>query len=539
MTRASSTTLFLLFAETIAAANLIAASPSKGSELPARRAIHHLAGRMDVFRPVHVYRDFGWGGNADFIPSGWMGDTGNLEIDEQWTDGAEDETCILINYRGTDWAGIYWQRPENNWGKSSPRSGRDLRPARKLKLRAKAHQKDCTVEIGMAGIDGPYGDSSQKRSKPLRLTAQWQDYEVDLGGMDLKHIVGGFLVVFKDSASICLDNIRYDTDRPVEATRLVPSYLVTRRSALYPVNNNAAHLYDNALIMIAFSCEARNGKASPEDKRDSSNRLRILADATLASLQHDRAFTDGRLRNAYWGGGDFLDHTGHVRLPGWYDRNQRQWLEDRYCVSSYTGNLAWAALGLLEASHTLEPQKADGKYLLACQQIMSWIDKNTRESDELGGFSGGVEGWEANDSHPGGPERIQWRSTEHNLDVLAVAKRLAVITKDERWGGMAAHAARFLKHTFNAEGSHFWTGTLPSGQINQNTIPLDCQTWAVLAASDKATDRRALTGRSNIWRLPSHGPTGMRSGATPTALHRRGSGRKARLRWVLPASMQD
>ncbi len=80
-------------------------------------------------------------------------------------------------------------------------------------------------------------------------------------------------------------------------------------------------------------------------------RAKILADNFVYSQKHDRYYSGeqyaGCLRNAYQSG-DLADKiTKKVRLPGWWDYEQEKWFEDKYHVSSYTGNLAWVMIALL------------------------------------------------------------------------------------------------------------------------------------------------------------------------------------------------
>ena len=94
-------------------------------------------------------------------------------------------------------------------------------------------------------------------------------------------------------------------------------------------------------------------------------------------------------------------------------------------------------------------------------------------------------GWEPE------PEKLQWRSTEHNIDVLAAARRLAPATNDVKWQDMADHATQFLDRMYNPNG-HFWTGTSLNGSTRRDIIPLDCQTWAILVSPDDSRNKRLL-----------------------------------------------
>jgi hypothetical protein len=105
-----------------------------------------------------------------YIPSGWMGDYGDLKFNQGWKDGVakkfgkddkrpsspdlKDETCIQIKYsgerkQGAGWAGIYWQSPANNWG--DKRGGYDLSNYSKLTFWAKGTTGDEIVDKFLIG----------------------------------------------------------------------------------------------------------------------------------------------------------------------------------------------------------------------------------------------------------------------------------------------------------------------------------------------------------------------------------------------------
>ena len=66
----------------------------------------------------YIYKDYKSGCNH-FIPSGWMGDTLSISFKDNWkSDVHSGKSCIKIKFEADNdnWAGIYWQNPENNWG---------------------------------------------------------------------------------------------------------------------------------------------------------------------------------------------------------------------------------------------------------------------------------------------------------------------------------------------------------------------------------------------------------------------------------------
>jgi hypothetical protein len=177
-----------------------------------------------------VYEDASSSVNR-YKPTGYMGDTGDIRIDEAFEKNPHSgKECIQIVYsakgRGPNecpykgpcrWAGVYWQEPPNNWGRTQEWKGRgfDLSGYSRLVFAARA-DKPARIEFKVGGIDGPYGDSLRyARSKLARLTEQWEEFEIDLTGADLRHIVGGFCWVTNwdtnpQGVTFYLDDIRFE-----------------------------------------------------------------------------------------------------------------------------------------------------------------------------------------------------------------------------------------------------------------------------------------------------------------------------------------
>lgn len=220
-----------------------------------------------------------------------------------------------------------------------------------------------------------------------------------------------------------------------------------------------AFVYDNALTAIALvGC----------GKVDAARRI---GDALIAANTHDRSFTDGRIRNAYRAG----PLTGMpVALPGWYDEEAKRWLEDQYQASTSTGNVAWAALALLR----LKEATGDRNYLDGAKRLVGWIADETYGSAEPAGYRGGYSGFEPT------PQAIRWKSTEHNIDVMAAAGWLASRDSDPRWKQVSDRARSFVD-AMKTDGRGFQIGTtpenLPAGYAN--TV-LDAQLWPAIAVID-------------------------------------------------------
>lgn len=177
-----------------------------------------------------VYRDMDFSGNH-FSPSGYMGDTGDIRIDRAWTENPHSgATSIQITYTAEGkestrcggyrppckWAGVYWQEPPNNWGTNAVWQGQgyDLSGYRRVAFWARA-DAPVRVEFKVGGIIGAYGDSlAYPRGILAALNGEWQEFEIDLEGADLSHIIGGFAWVATweecpGGAVFYLDDIRF------------------------------------------------------------------------------------------------------------------------------------------------------------------------------------------------------------------------------------------------------------------------------------------------------------------------------------------
>ena len=167
----------------------------------------------------YVYKDGGSREHMGFIPSGWMGSFRSLKMNPNWTQEPHSApTCIRIEYNvnkdtETAWAGIYWQTPANNWG--DKKGGYDLTGYKRLSFWARGTGYIGT--FGFGGINGTIelGDLDEARIEAVDLTPEWKEYVIDLKGLDLSHVIGGFY--FSTSAEynsknvvLMLDDIHYE-----------------------------------------------------------------------------------------------------------------------------------------------------------------------------------------------------------------------------------------------------------------------------------------------------------------------------------------
>jgi len=174
----------------------------------------------------YVYKDYKSGCNH-FVPSGWMGDTSSISFKDNWkSDVHSGKSCIKIKFKaGNDnWAGIYWQNPENNWG-TIKNVGYDISGAVKVTFQAKGENGGENIEFFVGGIGRDnstgeptesYPDSMTKTSTGyITLTDSWTEHTIDLTSEDLSYVIGGFGWSTNSSrnpngATFYLDEIKYD-----------------------------------------------------------------------------------------------------------------------------------------------------------------------------------------------------------------------------------------------------------------------------------------------------------------------------------------
>jgi len=158
-----------------------------------------------------------------FVPCGWMGDSENVVIDENFqlldSESTNNESVIRIEYKPkvTDkeqWAGIYWLLPECNWGDEP---GINLKNFTRLSFMAKGENGGEKMEFKLGGIKGENSDSisTAKSTDLITLTTDWKEYPIDLKNFDLSNVLGGFcwVVTSKDNQNGCsfyLKDIMYE-----------------------------------------------------------------------------------------------------------------------------------------------------------------------------------------------------------------------------------------------------------------------------------------------------------------------------------------
>jgi hypothetical protein len=198
----------------------------------------------DSAKEFIVYTDKS-GKENHYIPSGWMGDTGDIKMNDQSTNNPNSgSTCIEFTYTAKrsgnqGWAGVTWQNPANNWG--NKKGGFDLTGMTKLTFRARgAKGGEVIQKFTVGGIKGTYPDSASVEIGPIELSDTWKEYTINLAGKDLSYISGGFgwttnSDLNPSGATFFVDDIKFEADSAIKPEgkkqESVPFYVYSDRSS--------------------------------------------------------------------------------------------------------------------------------------------------------------------------------------------------------------------------------------------------------------------------------------------------------------------
>lgn len=223
----------------------------------------------------------------------------------------------------------------------------------------------------------------------------------------------------------------------------------------------AAFSYDNALAVIALvACK------KPAQARRVAEALRLATSA-------------GRLRNVYRAGA-----VENPPLPnGWWSEADSRWVEDAYQMSTATGNVAWVALAML----TMAAQEDDPRWRETAALLARWTIDHAHGARDVGGFTGGMHGFD------GAEQKLGWKSTEHNVDLVAVFDALTAAEPQADWSRYRDEALAFVDAQWDISDGHFRIGTLPDGKTpNVDSGGLDAQLWPLLLREARDDWRRSL-----------------------------------------------
>ena len=460
----------------------------------AEKAIQALKNTLEEERRnIYVYRDFGDTENHYTQKALMAGMDASLvcDMNENWQEnpysGSSCIRCEQITHEG-DWGGWLFLNgylpegsnvPELNDG-TVDGQGLDLSGAERLTFFARGEKGGEQVEFFTCGFGYnsewnvqvvPFPDSSMKRSTGVvTLTREWTQFSIDLSSADMSSIVCGFGYVLKgnvpgDREKVCyLDEIRFEGDFSSGTDR---RFLLRSYDTDNIYIQNAAFSYDNALTAMAFLSAGYKEEAE------------MILDAFVYAAENDRYKPD-RIRNAYAAGDitAFPGWGGAARLPGWYDRINKQWYEDRYQTGSNVGNTSYVALSLLQYDALYSSER----YLNTAGKLMDWVIDNC--SGEGDGFTAGYDGWPEGGSDT--TYLFTYKSIEHNIDAFAAFSRLYERTGEQKYWDAADSALRFVQSMYDEEKCLFYTGTLDDGiTANTENTVLDAQVWACLALGEE------------------------------------------------------
>jgi hypothetical protein len=473
-------------------------------------ALMHLATEMDQFHTsFDVYTDIGSAGNH-FVALAKIGDLSSVDIDPCSTESVHSGlTSIKNTFRnttGNNFGGWYFLngvlngsdvQPSLNFG-DAPNAGVDLSGATQLTFWARGASGGENVEFLMGGVGrsassgvptSPYPDSTPRippAGTITTLTTTWTMYTIELiGAADLSYILGGFAWVCTArnnpaGAVFYLDDISYNKSRPNDP-RFIVSYVTNSPQPIDVVNRNAALTYDNALAILAFL-----SRGTDDDVR----RSKLIGDAFVYALMHDRTYSDGRLRNAYQAGDLVLPpgwtpngKVGTVRMPSIVTCDGQPASEDAFQVSSSTNSVAWTVIALLRLY-----QKTGGNgYLSAAQQMGEWIEAR-RQNAGKGGYRSGFEGFDKpSPAFPNDPVEAPGANTLDNLAVFGAFNLLQQVTQDSKYQGRAGHALDFITAMYEPNQKCLREGTLDASTITTDVLILANQALGVLAVPDSPT----------------------------------------------------
>lgn len=203
--------------------------------------------------------------------------------------------------------------------------------------------------------------------------------------------------------------------------------------------------YDDALLIDAYLAQGTEAALA---------RAEIIGNGLLYVQAHDPSH-DGRVRAAYAP----LPLTSPARVRA----------TDR---TSDVGNMAWAGQALAQ----LYAATGSTAYLTGAEAIGAWVQAHCRDTRGAGGYTGG---------QTSGGAPIEWKSTEHNIDLYALFSLLATETGSRTWRAKAAWARRFVVAMWDAPRHRFYVGTTNNGRTpNNSEQPEDVNSWSYLAMRD-------------------------------------------------------
>ncbi len=217
--------------------------------------------------------------------------------------------------------------------------------------------------------------------------------------------------------------------------------------------------YDDALTTQAFLSEG-----TP----DGLQRAETIGNALLYVQAHDPA-KDGRIRAAY----------KPKPLAGPADAVATDDASD-------VGNMAWVGMALAQLAESTD----DTSYLGGAEEVGTWVATNARDTRGAGGYTGG---------DAAGGKKIEWKSTEHNIDLSALYTMLATLSGNSTWTADADWAEGFVESMWDQAKGDFYVGTLDDGVTpNRSEQPEDVNSWSYLSLLDPAYAHSVTWDEANL-----------------------------------------
>lgn len=154
-------------------------------------------------------------GPLPYTPSGYMGNAGAIEMDSGSNENPHSgQACLKVQYKAPDnWGGVVWQSPANDWGDAP--GGWNLSGAKKLSFWARGAKGGEVIafSFGLLGKDKKFSDTAANQLEKVRLTDEWNQYNIYVKGQDLSRIKTGFAWVVAGQGqpvTFYLDDIRWE-----------------------------------------------------------------------------------------------------------------------------------------------------------------------------------------------------------------------------------------------------------------------------------------------------------------------------------------
>lgn len=168
---------------------------------------------MKAKLPLRLYGEAG--DPATYIPAGWMGDTKSIQLDpDNTTQPHTGRACLRCEFSAAKgWGGVVWQNPANDWG--SQGGGYDLTGAKRVTFWARGEQGGEVVsfEYGILEKGKRFADTGSGSLPKVKLTKEWERYEIPAAGQDLTRIKTGFVWTTQGAGSpvvFYLDDVQWE-----------------------------------------------------------------------------------------------------------------------------------------------------------------------------------------------------------------------------------------------------------------------------------------------------------------------------------------